>query len=66
MNEDILSDFFKLVSSDKINISSQDIQNFEIFINKTDFEDIYEELIEFLNDFVYWTVLKLDLSINSK
>lgn len=66
MNEEILNDFFKFLSTDKLCISSRDLQNFEIFIAKTDFEDIYENLIEFLNDIIYFSVQKLDLNINIK
>jgi hypothetical protein len=66
MNEEILKDFFKFLSTDKVCISSKDLQNFEVFITKTDFEDIYENLIEFLNELIYFSVQKLDLNVNIK
>jgi len=63
MNEGVLFDFFKFTSTDKIDINSKDLDNFEIFISKTEFEDIHESLIEFLNDLVFWSSQKLELNV---
>jgi hypothetical protein len=66
MNEEIINDFFKFTSKDKIILTSKDLENFENFISKSDFADIHGNLLNFLNDLVFWSVQKLDVSVNIK
>jgi hypothetical protein len=66
MNEEIINDYFKFTSKDKNILTSKDLENFESFISKSEFADIHENLLNFLNDLVYWSVQKLEVSINLK
>jgi hypothetical protein len=64
MNDEILNDFFSFASDDKKVITAKDLENVEKFLNKSEFDDICEQFVEFLNDFVYWCIKKLELQIN--
>ena len=64
MNESILSDLFSFVSTDGQLITKKNLSDFEIFINRNDFEDLHEDLIGFLNDLIYFTVNKLDIKVD--
>lgn len=67
MNEEILNDFFSFMAREKEYINLKDFEDIEKFLLKTEFEDIYNDFMDFLNEFLYWNVQKLDVKqqINS-
>jgi hypothetical protein len=64
MTEEILKDFFYFISQDGQTITSKNLDDMDQLLNKTEFEDINEELMVILNDLVYWYVHKSNLQIN--
>lgn len=64
MIDEILSDFFGFVSKDKISITKYDLRKLEVTIDKPDFEDILDSLEEFLNEFLNWSIRKLNINID--
>jgi hypothetical protein len=64
MIDDILNDFFSFVSRDKILITADDLRRLESNLDKQEFEDILDQLEEFLNDFVFWSLQKLKISVD--
>ena len=60
MNDKIQEDFFHFVSSNKENITLKDIDELETFILRVEFEDMYEEMNDFINDFLLWNLRKID------
>jgi hypothetical protein len=63
MIDEILNDFFSYVSRDKKLITSGDLRKMELNLDRQDFKDILQNLEEFLNEFVYWSIRKLNISI---
>ena len=63
MIDEILNDFFSYVSRDKKLITSEDLRKMELNLDRQDFKDILQNLEEFLNEFVYWSIRKLNISI---
>lgn len=63
MIDEILNDFFSYVSRDKKLITSDDLRKMELNLDRQDFKDILQNLEEFLNEFVYWSIRKLNISI---
>jgi hypothetical protein len=61
MTEQVLNDFFIFISNGKEHICNKDIEDFEIFLQRKEFEDIQDDMIEFINDMLYWVIKKLDL-----
>jgi hypothetical protein len=54
MTEQVLNDFFIFISNHKEFISFKDIEDFESFIQRKEFEDLQFDLTEFINDLLYW------------
>jgi hypothetical protein len=65
MIDEILSDFFHFVSIDKQSITKDDLRKLEYTIDKPEFQDISEQLEEFLNQFVSWSIKKLNINIEA-
>ena len=49
-----------VVSSNKESITLKDIEDLETFIQRVEFEDIYEEMTDFINDFLLWNLKKMN------
>ena len=64
MIDEILNDFFSFISKDKKIITTEDLKRVEITLGNTEFEDILIELQEFFDEFVYWSVRKLNIKID--
>jgi hypothetical protein len=60
-DNNILNDFFIFIANHKDHISYKDVEDFETFLQRPDFEEIQYDLIEFINDLLYWVIKKLDL-----
>jgi len=63
MIDEILNDFFSFISKDKKIISSDDLRKMELNLDRPEFRDISHNLEEFFNDFVYWSIRRLNISI---
>jgi hypothetical protein len=61
MTDPVLNDFFIFIANHKAFISHKDIEDFESFLQRRDFEDIQDDIIDFINDLLYWVIRKLDL-----
>jgi len=64
MIDEILNDFFCFISNDKKIITTVDLKRVEITLGNTEFQDIYVEVQEFFDDFVYWSVRKSNIQID--
>jgi hypothetical protein len=64
MTDQVLNDFFIFISNNKNYISNKDIEDFEQFLCKKEFEEIQFDMTEFINDLLYWVIKKLDLEDN--
>lgn len=64
MNDVIHNDFFLFLVKDNNSITLQEIEDTEKFVNKEEFEDIQQEFMIFLNEFMLWCIKKLDIQIN--
>ena len=60
MNNKIQEDFFHFVSSSKETITLKDFEDLEAFIQKIEFEDINEEMNDFINNFLLWNFKKFE------
>jgi hypothetical protein len=64
MIDQILHDFFSFISIDKKIITTEDLKRVEITLCNSEFQDIFIELQEFFDEFVYWSVRKLNIKID--
>jgi hypothetical protein len=64
MIDEILTDFFGFVSKDKFTITKDDLRRLEVTIDKPEFEEILVQLEEFLNDFIFWSIKKLNIPLD--
>ncbi len=60
MNNKIQEDFFHFISSNKETVTIKDIEDLESFIQRIDFEDMYEEMNDFINDFLLWNLKNIE------
>ncbi len=60
MNNKIQEDFFHFVSSSKETITLKDFEDLEAFIQKIEFEDINEDMNDFINNFILWNFKKFE------
>jgi hypothetical protein len=63
MIDEILNDFFSFISKDKKIITTEDLKRVELTFDNIEFNDILEQLENFLDEFVDWSVKKLNLPI---
>ncbi len=60
MNVQIQEDFYNFIANKKDYISSKDLEDFEMFIQRIDFEDLHEEMNDFINEFLEYYFKKND------
>ena len=63
MIDEILNDFFTFISKDNKYITSEDLKRVEITLDNHEFQDILVQLEDFLDEFVDWSLKKLNISI---